>query len=1021
MKRKIIFITCLSLCLTSFQFVNGQSVFAAEVCQGPAAYPPDLPGCLDPVVAAEQAAAAKAAADAAAAAAAARAAQDAAAARQAVAAAAEREAAAAAAAKAAVDKAAADALAEKIRQGDLAAAAAAAASAAAAAASAAAAAVTAKRLADEELTRKITAQAAAQAAIVAAQEALAAAQVRIAREIEEAKAESERQKVIALEKKRLADAAAAVFAAERVALDRAIAEKEALRIAKEAEAAASANATTNALDAYLAAGGTLSLRMADSQILIQNVSIKKSDLLTESLPQSSLKIQNNSTPLFVTAEQLAALRDAYLAAKVISDRDSTAAAEAREAKRLADVALAAKKDIADAAQALFIAAALARTAADNAAAAAAAERTALENAIKVKEALALTAAAEKAAAQAELARKTAAEAVATSSAASMASASATLASITSDGSNSASLASQALAAFQNAAAASNTASNAAADAAAAAERESVAAAAAIRARQEADAAAALAARSQSGSSAPRSNLSSAEARAAQEAANRAQELERQAQEAARLAAEAKAAEEKAAAEKKAAEDAAAAAKAAADKAASDAMAKEEAKRNAAKNQIARDKATAKKLVEKIKNAAVNTSKTITKSSQSINSAYEQALTEAAKSNKALAKLKEQEKVALTNLNLAKNELLALSKVVDKAALEQKKAIAEYGNAQYKVIQIEINITSTEKQLVNIEKDIKSTEKIYNELQSKIDSFNKAAQTAVAKAAASKKIADTAYQALMVATNSNSLVAGDLQNYLESNSDDSMPTTNATSALNKLKEQYQNAQSQANRDKAVADKALNELQSAREATLKAKQSLDEKIAQRNKLKSDLDTLNSNLKIAKDDLTLAISIKVKSVSAYTTAANNFAQKTNKFRDNEINYQSAKSETKYEFENANSRNNQVLALKKLTDWSKNSITAAKEIMDNIDEEVKNLESSQALDLISSDIKVGFISTSIPVIIFTTAALITIYAILQRKRRKSKIVEIEPNLLELMRKRSAIATLDTKTRKTKAKKKSR
>ena len=116
MKRKIIFITCLSLCLTSFQFVNGQSVFAAEVCQGPAAYPPDLPGCLDPVVAAEQAAAAKAAADAAAAAAAARAAQDAAAARQAVEAAAEREAAAAAAAKAAVDKAAADALAEKIRQ-----------------------------------------------------------------------------------------------------------------------------------------------------------------------------------------------------------------------------------------------------------------------------------------------------------------------------------------------------------------------------------------------------------------------------------------------------------------------------------------------------------------------------------------------------------------------------------------------------------------------------------------------------------------------------------------------------------------------------------------------------------------------------------------------------------------------------------------------------------------------------------------------------------------------------------------
>jgi len=109
MKRKIVFITCLSLCLTSIQIINNQPAIAA-ICQGPAAYPPDLPDCLDPVVAAQQEAAAKAAADAAAAAAAARAAQDAAAARAAAEAAAEREAAAAAVAKAAADKAAADAI-----------------------------------------------------------------------------------------------------------------------------------------------------------------------------------------------------------------------------------------------------------------------------------------------------------------------------------------------------------------------------------------------------------------------------------------------------------------------------------------------------------------------------------------------------------------------------------------------------------------------------------------------------------------------------------------------------------------------------------------------------------------------------------------------------------------------------------------------------------------------------------------------------------------------------------------------
>jgi hypothetical protein len=60
---------------------------------------------------------------------------------------------------------------------------------------------------------------------------------------------SDKQKVIALEKKRLADAAAAKFAEERIVLDRQVAEAEAARLAKEAAANASANLTTNALQA----------------------------------------------------------------------------------------------------------------------------------------------------------------------------------------------------------------------------------------------------------------------------------------------------------------------------------------------------------------------------------------------------------------------------------------------------------------------------------------------------------------------------------------------------------------------------------------------------------------------------------------------------------------------------------------------------------------------------------------------------------------------------------------------------
>ena len=77
-KRKVIFITCLSLLLTSFQITNNQYAVAA-ICGGHAAYPPDLPDCLDPVVEEQRVAAAEAAARASASAAATRAAADAAA------------------------------------------------------------------------------------------------------------------------------------------------------------------------------------------------------------------------------------------------------------------------------------------------------------------------------------------------------------------------------------------------------------------------------------------------------------------------------------------------------------------------------------------------------------------------------------------------------------------------------------------------------------------------------------------------------------------------------------------------------------------------------------------------------------------------------------------------------------------------------------------------------------------------------------------------------------------------------
>ena len=78
MKRKVIIFTCISLCLSSFQVTNNQSAVAATICSGlgAAAYPPDLPDCLDPVVAAKQAEDLEVSVRASAAASASRAAQD---------------------------------------------------------------------------------------------------------------------------------------------------------------------------------------------------------------------------------------------------------------------------------------------------------------------------------------------------------------------------------------------------------------------------------------------------------------------------------------------------------------------------------------------------------------------------------------------------------------------------------------------------------------------------------------------------------------------------------------------------------------------------------------------------------------------------------------------------------------------------------------------------------------------------------------------------------------------------------
>ncbi len=971
MKRKVIFITCLSLFLTSFQVTNNQSAVATTFCSGlgAAAYPPDLPDCLDPVVEEQRVTAAAASARASASAAASRAAQDAAAAQAIEQSRLEQLAADAAEIRAEIDRAQAAAFAERITRGLLAEAEAEAREALEAAEKARDEAQIAKTAAITAANEATILKASAESAAAAALSAFNLSQARIRDEIAAAKTLAEELRLAVIANKQLLDDA-----------ERALAE------ASTAVANASANATL-AETAYRLAGGNPSLRMADTQNISQSLKIKKEVLLTQTYPQSNLKIQNNTLPAFDIAAEcvgqsgdLAAKCDAYFSAKGVLATASSALEIAEDEKltkesnwttvstqRSAAISAAASKNN----QLIALEFAVIQTAAASAAADAAAD-----------------------AAQAILDLKSAELASASQQFETWTDVLAVVDDLDTNSADYLDILTDLQSSLdEQVSTSSGYADLQRADADAQAElarQES----AALSARQEADAAAALAARRPTQSSSG-AIVRSAEAIAAQEAEARARELEKKAQEAAKLAAEAKELAEKAEAQKQAADKAAAEAKTKADKAAAETRAKEEAKRNAAKKQIAKEKATVKKLLEDSKKSAIDNAKEVDKSSQTINSAYEQALTEAAKANRALAKLREQEKSALSALNLAKNELLTLDKVVDKADLEQKQAIAQYGSSQYKLTAIQTSIDTNEKLLVVVDKEITNLQSNYNQLQIKYESLDKVAQSAAAKAAESKKKSDATYQELIAASNLKSLVANGFNLNVTKTPEADTESFNATSALEKLRERYQNALEQANKDKALAEKALRDVRIAREATVIAKQSLDLKIAQRSKLKSELITLNSKLKVAKDELEVATSLKVIAVSTYTTAANNLAQKINKFRETEITYQDAKSETQYEFKNANSRDNQVAFLRKLSELSKSSVATARGVIDGIDEELKNLELSQALDLITTEVKIGFLSTSIPVILFTAASAIAIYAYLARRKRRSKFDLVSNEML--------------------------
>jgi len=989
LRTNLIALLAISLTLTFVQTPLTPAV--AAVCQGEAAYPPDLPDCLDPVVAAQQEAAAAAAAKTAAD----KLASDIAAAERAAAAAAvaalDRAAAELAAIKARADQAAADKLAEEIRQGNLEAALEVARKANEKAIQDA---IDAKDAADKaEATRKTKEdeERLARIKLKEAQDAFDNAQVRIAKEIADAKAESDKQKAIAIDKKRLADAAAVIFAQERILLDQAVAAADAELASKSAAKTASANLAETLKQAYIDAGGVLALRVQNDQLTSQSVVFKKQLLLTQTKTFSNLKIQSEASTAFATTVDRDAAGAAYLIAKARSEEDIRLFNLAKEEKDKADGALAERKLIAVTAFNEFKAAALAKTVADNAAIAAAAERTRLENAIKAEQAAVLAKEAEVAAAKIEEDKKAAVLEVANSAKASTASARTALVSATTGGGDSVSFATAALASMRSVATASITASNAAANAAAAAERDATAQATAIRLRQEAEAAAALAARNPSYAGPSVSSLDLAAAQA-----------EKDAKETERKAKEAKAAEEKALAEKKAAEDAAAKAKAAADKAAADSLATEESKRNAARNQIARDRAISKKVIEKIQGDAQKNTAKINKSATDIKSAYELALDQLVKVNKSVALLKEKENVALSTLNQAKSELLTASNALQSATQKQGMAVAKQAEVNFATIKIQNEIESNKKAITENDKSIKVAQNTLIDANNKYERLSAIAQSATTKAAESKKAAESAYNAWQSSLNTTKLTAS--LTFSDPIATDNPQTANAQSALSKLKEQYDLAQKQYEIEKAIADRAVAEANLAKQVLDTAKSNLETRIALKATLLSKIEKLSSDLTAAKSLLKTATAEKAIAVANYTKSENEYAAIKSKFSQSEITYQSAKADTKYEYENATSQNNQVIALRKLSEFSKNSVKTAKDVLNSIQDEAKKLENSKIVGFLNDNSNLATIPLPVFIIGITAVSIVAIYAYLRRRQRRSKMAAIDREILEqLMQKNLA------------------
>ena len=95
-------------------------------------------------------------------------------------------------------------------------------------------------------------------------------------------------------------------------------------------------------------------------------------------------------------------------------------------------------------------------------------------------------------------------------------------------------------------------------------------------------------------------------------------------------------------------------------------------------------------------------------------------------------------------------------------------------------------------------------------------------------------------------------------------------------------------------------------------------------------------------------------------------------------------------------------MLALRKLSAFSKNSVAAAKDVLNSIQDEAKKLENSQIVGFLNDNSNLATIPLPVFIIGISVATAVAIFAYLRRRQRRSKMAVIDKEMLEQLMQRN-------------------